>query len=100
MSTTHCPASEAEAAGIIRDACQARRPLAIEGGGTRTGIGRPVQASATLTSRALTGIVEYNPAEMVITLAAGTPLDEVEQALAQSLRCLKVIPNCRGAQIQ
>ena len=84
MSTTHCPASEAEAAGIIRDACQARRPLAIEGGGTRTGIGRPVQASATLTSRALTGIVEYNPAEMVITLAAGTPLDEVEQALAQS----------------
>lgn len=84
MTTTHCPASEAEAAEIIREACQARTPLAIEGGATRAGIGRPVQASATLSSRALTGIAEYNPAEMVITLAAGTPLDEVETALGEA----------------
>ena len=84
MTTTHRPASEAAAAAIIREAHDARTPLAIEGGGTRAGIGRAVQAAATLSSSGLAGIAEYNPAEMVMTLAAGTPLADVDEALARA----------------
>ncbi|PHP66235.1 glycolate oxidase subunit GlcE [Zhengella mangrovi] len=84
MTTIHRPQDENEAAGIIRAAWETRAPLAIEGGGTRAGIGRPLQAAATLSSTGLNGIIEYNPAEMVITVAAGTPVATVETALAEA----------------
>ena len=42
------PASESEAAEIVRDAAAARRTLEISGGGTRGGIGNPVSAEEKL----------------------------------------------------
>lgn len=73
------PHSETEAAGIIR---AATAPLRIMGGGTRLEFGRPVQAEAAISTRALTGITLYEPAEMVIGARSGTPLTEIEEALA------------------
>jgi glycolate oxidase FAD binding subunit len=76
------PASEAEAADTIIAARKANRPLGIEGGGTRAGLGRAAQVEATLSTKALTGITLYEPAELVIAAKAGTPLAEIEQTLA------------------
>lgn len=81
--TVHQPTSAAELAAIVGEAFAARTPLAVEGGGTRAGLGRPVQASASVTTRNLTGITLYEPAELVIAAKAGTPLAEVEAALAE-----------------
>jgi glycolate oxidase FAD binding subunit len=78
------PATETEAAAIIRDHAASQSPLQIRGGGTRAGFGNPVAAETTLSSSALSGIVEYNPAEMVITTRAGTPVAEIEEALAKN----------------
>jgi glycolate oxidase FAD binding subunit len=86
------PASEAESAAIIAEARTARRPLAIEGGGTRAGLGRPVQAAAILSTRALNGVTLYEPAEMVISARTGTTLAEVEQVLAEKGQCLAFEP--------
>ncbi len=80
--TTHTPTSEAEVAAIVREAREAARPLAIRGGGTRVGLGRPAQAEATLSLEKLSGITLYEPSEMVIGARAGTPLAEVERVLA------------------
>ena len=82
MNDMHLPKTETEAADIIRTHADAHRGLAIFGGNTRSGFGNRVEAEASLSSRAITGIVAYNPAEMVMTVKAGTPVAEIEAALS------------------
>ncbi len=86
------PTSEAEVASLIREAREKAQPLSIRGGGTRAGLGRPIQSSATLSVEKLTGITLYEPAEMVIGARAGTPLSEVEAALAEKGQMLPFEP--------
>lgn len=78
------PATETEAAEIIREHAARKQPLAIRGGGTRAGFGNAVIAESILSSATLTGIIAYNPAEMVITAHAGTPVAEIEATLAEN----------------
>lgn len=75
------PTTEEEIRDAVRDARARKAPLAIEGGGTKHGLGRPVQAAATLSLRKLSGITLYEPAEMVIGARAGTPLADVRKTL-------------------
>ena len=84
------PASEAEAADAVREARAARRRLELRGGGTRTGLGRPVEADAILSSTNLQGITLHEPSELVIGARAGTPLREIEAALAAKGQMLPV----------
>ena len=72
------PADELEAAEFVR---AANAPFEIGGAGTR-GFGRPVQAAARLSTSRLTGVVFHEPAEMVVRARAGTPVSEIEAALA------------------
>ncbi|WP_424811063.1 FAD-binding protein [Roseococcus sp. YIM B11640] len=73
---------EALAAEVAR-ATAAREPLAIEGQGTKRAMLRPVQAARTLSTRNLTGITLYRPTELMIRARAGTPIPEIEAALAE-----------------
>ncbi|WP_448953771.1 glycolate oxidase subunit GlcE [Labrys neptuniae] len=75
------PASEAEISGIVAEAFRSKIPLAVTGGGSKAGIGRPVEATSALTTQSLSGITLYEPAEMVIGAKAGTPLSELTAAL-------------------
>jgi glycolate oxidase FAD binding subunit len=86
------PASEEEAADLVREARGARRRLELRGGGTRSGLGRPVEAEAVLSSSALVGITLHEPAELVIAARAGTPVREVEAALDAHGQRLPVEP--------
>jgi len=71
------PLSEAELSEAIRDA---DGPLAVRGGGTRP-VGRPVTGAA-LSVAGISGISLYEPGALTLVAAAGTPLAEVEAALA------------------
>ena len=66
----------------VRAASAARTPLRIHGGGTKTFLGEAVQGQP-LDTRGWSGIVSHEPTELVITVRAGTPLAEVEAALAE-----------------
>jgi len=72
-----------ELAAVVRDASAARRPLRITGGDTKSFLGRPVRAQTLSTTRHR-GVVNYDPAELVMTARAGTPLVEIERALEQA----------------
>lgn len=76
------PADEREIASAVAEAAAKRTPLAVAGGGTREGLGRPMQTAATLTTRRLTGVTLYEPTELVLSARAGTPVTEVEALLA------------------
>ena len=89
---TLTPHTEAELVDAIRDACAARTPLAIEGGGTRAGLGRPAQTDRTLSLAGLVGITLYEPAELVVSARAGTPLAVIEQTLADGKQMLAFEP--------
>lgn len=74
------PESEEELAGIIRAAGREGRPLRVIGGGTRD-IGHPVTGTP-LRMGALSGIRLHEPGALTLVVGAGTPLAEVEAALA------------------
>ncbi len=73
------PKSESELAEAISAAAV---PLLIQGNGTKSAMLRPVQAADTLSTSRLTGITLYAPNELVMRARAGTPLREIEAALA------------------
>lgn len=74
------PADEVELADLLRNAAAARRCFEIRGGGTR-GIGGAV-AGEVLSTAGLRGITLYEPGALTLVARAGTPLGEVEAALA------------------
>ncbi|OOG66555.1 glycolate oxidase subunit GlcE [Sinorhizobium sp. A49] len=86
------PASEEGIATVVRAMAADRASLAVIGGGTRSGLGNPVRADRVLSTRRLSGIVTYNPAEMTVSALAGTPLAEIEAALAENRQMLSFEP--------
>jgi glycolate oxidase FAD binding subunit len=89
---TLTPASEAEAAQLVREAREKGRKLDIVGGGTRAGLGRPSRADAAIGTAELSGIVFYEPAEMVICAQAGTAVSAIEAVIAQRGQMLPFEP--------
>ncbi len=73
------PRDADDLAQIIADGGHALEPTGL---GSKRTIGRPVQADR-LDLRALNGIIDYEPAELMLTLRPATPLVEVEQLLAR-----------------
>ena len=66
----------------ILNAAKNKTPLSIEGGGTKSWYGNP-NNHAKLDTRIYSGILEYQPEELVITACAGTPLKEIEAILKE-----------------
>jgi glycolate oxidase FAD binding subunit len=68
----------------IVQASARREPLRVRGGDSKAFYGEPSDRShATLDTREHRGIVSYEPSELVVTARAGTPLRELEAALAE-----------------
>lgn len=84
MSDLIEPNDEDELAEAIAQAVSSQAPVEVCGAGSKRGIGRPLQTAARLTTENLTGITLYEPSELVLSARAGTPLSEIEDALAKN----------------
>jgi glycolate dehydrogenase FAD-binding subunit len=82
METLETATDEAGLAAQVSQAFSSRTPLEIVGGGTKLAFGGPVEADRRLSIAGLTGISLYEPAALTIIARAGTPLREIEEALA------------------
>jgi glycolate oxidase FAD binding subunit len=82
------PGNEAELAELLRAPGAAFELVA---GGSKRGIGRPTQASI-LDLSALSGVVDYQPGELVLTARPATALTEIEALLAAQRQRLAFEP--------
>jgi len=81
LSPARLDAAERTLADAILAAASDRRVLHIRGGGSKDGLcGTP--RGQVISARELRGIVDYDPAELVVTVRAGTPLAELQAELA------------------
>ena len=79
------PTNEQELSEVIRNA---DGPLAIRGGGTRV-----AQTDGTpLSTSAISGITTYEPGALTLVAKSGTPLEEIEAALAAENQMLAFEP--------
>ena len=89
---THAPKTEEEAAQVILKASEVGTGLRIQGGGTRSSIGQNIATDEVLSTKNLSGITMYEPAEMVLAAKAGTPVAEIQKVLADNKQMLTFEP--------
>ncbi|MBI2256607.1 MAG: FAD-binding protein [Proteobacteria bacterium] len=70
------PETESQLIDIVKSG----EPLALCGHGTKSGWGRVFEGKP-VSLKKFSGIIDYTPAELVMTVGAGTPLSQVERAL-------------------
>lgn len=75
----------------ILAASAAGKSLRLRGGGTKDWYGQRLDGEV-LDTRAYAGIIDYEPTELVITARCGTPLAEIEAALAARNQMLAFEP--------
>lgn len=75
----------------VRASAAQGRSLRLRGGGSKDFWGQSLTGEV-LDTRAYAGIVSYEPSELVVTARCGTPLAELEAALAEKGQCLAFEP--------
>ncbi|RFC67046.1 MULTISPECIES: glycolate oxidase subunit GlcE [Mesorhizobium] len=80
--TDFTPTTPEEVLSVVQWAAAEQAPLEVVGQGSKRGIGRPAQTEHTLSLSRLSGVTLYEPAELVLTARAGTPIAEIEKLLA------------------
>ncbi len=92
MTNVLKPRDAKEVEEAVRWALNADKALELVGAGSKRGIGRPSQTDLTLDLSALSGVTLYEPAELVLSARAGTPLAEIEKLLAENHQALAFEP--------
>ena len=85
------PRDALDLAQIITDAAANGTKLELRGGGTKADFGAPREAEI-VSLAALNGVVDYDPAELVLTVRPGTPLAEVQALVAAQGQMLAFEP--------
>jgi glycolate oxidase FAD binding subunit len=82
MTDTLKPRTAKDVEDAVQWALGKGRALELVGNATKRAIGRPAQSDLTLDLSGLTGVILYEPQELVLSAQAGTPLAAIEALLA------------------
>jgi glycolate oxidase FAD binding subunit len=66
---------------VVRTALASEQPLEIIGHGSKRGVGQPMATNALLDLSALNAVTAYEPNELIITVQAGAPLNDVQSLI-------------------
>jgi glycolate oxidase FAD binding subunit len=90
--TRFLPTSIDDLRDAVAGALAAAEPVEIIAGGSKRGLGRPLQTPHVLDLSRLSGIRDYAPNELVMTAGAATPLAEIRRALSEAGQMLAFEP--------
>ncbi|HEU0217835.1 MAG TPA: glycolate oxidase subunit GlcE [Stellaceae bacterium] len=90
--TRFVPTSIDELRAAIATALAAEEPVELLAGGTKRGLGRPLQTPHVVDLTRLSGIRDYAPNELVLTAGAATPLTAIDRALNSAGQMLAFEP--------
>ncbi|MCB1971117.1 MAG: FAD-binding protein [Geminicoccaceae bacterium] len=94
MTSSHRfrPANIGQLQQVVAHAVAEGMSLDVRGHGSKAGLGRPTEAAGCLDTSGLAGIDMYEPDELVMSAGAGTPLADIEAALAEKGQVLAFEP--------
>src|SRR3546814_8515900 len=92
MPETFIPAGTTDVVDVIRWAAAEGKPLDLHGRRSKAGFGRPAQSEYALDLGRLAGVLDYEPAKLIVTLRPGPPLADLEKQLAASHQMLAFAP--------
>lgn len=95
IRTTSLPQTAADVVDVVADAVRSGSRLEIRGGGSKMRVGAPREC-AFLETTAMSGVIDYDPAELVLTVRAGTPLAELETLVSSRGQMLAFDPFDHG----
>ena len=99
MTGTLAPREAKELQQAVEWALNEDVTLDVRGRGSKLPFGQPMACDQVLDLSGLSGIVDYAPEELVVTLRAGTAMREVEALLAQRNQMLAFEPPDLGPLI-
>jgi glycolate oxidase FAD binding subunit len=79
-------------AAVVREGVASRAPLRISGRGNWLSAGRPVKPAKTLSLRDDSGVVNYVPGDLTLTVRAGTALAEIGRVTGEHDQWLPLDP--------
>jgi glycolate oxidase FAD binding subunit len=78
----------------VKTCIDSKQKIIVEGGGTKKALGRNTydKNAQVITTKQHTGIINYEPVELVMTVRAGTTLKEIDEVLAENNQVLACDP--------
>lgn len=92
MASTLKPEDAKQVEEAVAWALSNGEPLEVVGRSSKRALGRPFQAETMLDLSGLSGVIDYEPAELVLTAYPSTPMPEVEKLLAENNQMLAFEP--------
>ncbi len=79
-------------AGALADAAAAGRTVRVRGGGTKDHLGDLRATETVISTAGLAGVVDHVPADLTVTLAAGTRMADAQRSLGERGQFLPLDP--------
>ena len=92
----HFHEQERLASERVRYAVEHGERLRIVGGDSRNFVGRSTETDETISSLRFSGVLSYEPSELVLRVGAGTRIADIQTVLAEQNQCLAFEPHCLG----
>jgi glycolate oxidase FAD binding subunit len=96
MTQVHQPRDAADIADLVRQAGARGSVLEVRAGASKSAYGGWTRAHEVMDVSALSGVIDYDPAELVLTAWAGTPLAQIEALVQASGQMLAFEPYDHG----
>lgn len=92
MASTLKPEDTKQVEEAVAWALSNGEPLEVVGRASKRALGRPFQAETVLDLSGLSGVIDYEPEELVLTAYPSTPMAEIEKLLAANNQMLAFEP--------